>query len=225
MTQAAYKSWTGTVEDDESMGDSHVVSWQAIIDNIVEADLSGLDVLDFGCNQGKFLRQLYAQKPFKSGTGIDLAADTIEKAGTKITKEPISYAVSGDPSSLGKTFDLAFSHEVLYLIPDLKQHAQQMHKALKPGGCYYIALGAHTHNPMWERWHKIVTEFSPVPPQNYSAEMIADAFTATGFKAYAQKMPCRGFLNYNPASRYYEHFYEKLTYYFENFVLFRMVRT
>ncbi len=224
MTQAAYKSWTGTVEDDESMGDSHIVSWQAIIDHMVEDDISRYDVLDFGCNQGNFLRQLYAQKPFKSAIGIDLAADTIEKAKSRIRQEPISYAVSGDPRTPGKSFDLAFSHEVLYLIPDLNAHAKQMFAALKPGGAYYIALGAHTENPMWPRWHKIVSEFSPVPPQNYSAESIAAAFADEGFKVFAQKMPCRGFLNYNPASRYYEHFYEKLTYYFENFVLFRMVK-
>ena len=43
------------------------------------------------------------------------------------------------------------------------------------------------------------------------------------FKVFAQKMPCPGFLGFNPSSRYYESFYEKLTYYFENFILFRMV--
>lgn len=221
----AYKSWSGTVEDDDSMGDSHVVSWQAIIDNIAEPDLSKADILDFGCNQGKFLRQLYGQKPFRSAVGIDLAADTVAKAQSRISNEPISYQVSGNPAQLGKTFDLAFSHEVLYLLPDLDDHAAKMRKALKDGGAYYIALGAHMENPLWSRWYDIVKEFSPVSPQNYGAEDIAAAFTRQGFKVSAQKMPCRGFLAYNPASRYYASFYEKLTYYFENFVLFRMQKS
>lgn len=220
-----YKSWSGTVADDYSMGDSHVVSWQAIIDNIVEPDLSGVDILDFGCNQGKFLRQLYAQKPFNSGTGIDLAADTVAAAQSRITNEPIFYEVSGNPAELSKTFDLAFSHEVLYLLPDLDAHAANMRKSLNDNGAYYIALGAHTDNPLWPRWYDIVKEFSPVSPQNYSTEDIAAAFARNGFMVSAQKMPCRGFLAYNPASRYYAHFYEKLTYYFENFVLFRMQKS
>ena len=111
----------------------------------------------------------------------------------------------------------------MYLLPDLEAHAAQMARALKPGGSYYIALGAHADNPMWPRWHTLITEFSPVRPQTYSAEDIGAAFSKNGFDAYAQKMPCTGFLKYDQ-SRYYKNFYEKLSYYQDHFILFRMIR-
>jgi predicted rRNA methylase YqxC with S4 and FtsJ domains len=40
---------------------------------ILETDLSDRAILDFGCNQGGFLRFLYSQRPFKRGVGVDLA--------------------------------------------------------------------------------------------------------------------------------------------------------
>lgn len=217
-----YDSWTGSVDSDTDMGNSHYVSWQGLIDKMTEKDLSDKSILDFGCNQGGFLRYLYQQRPFAKAVGMDLAAQTVASANARISVEPIRYIVSGNPADAQEKFDIIFSHEVVYLLPDLAQHAHDIADALNDGGVYYIALGAHTDNPMWPRWHKLISAFSPVPPQNYSVEDIARSFHENGFIATAQKMPCTGFLQYKPNATYYNTFYEKLTYYIDNFVLFRM---
>lgn len=231
MTQPnviSYKSWTPTVQDDVAMGDAHYVSWQALIDNITEQDLTGMRVLDYGCNQGHFLRHLYKQMPFASGLGVDPASDTIEKAQSLVTNEPITYKVSANAAEAkemaGETFDIAFSHEVVYLIPDLNEHARQIKEALKEGGSYYIALGAQADNPLWPRWKELVAEFSPVAPQSYTADDICSAFMEEGFDVFAQRVSAKGFLKYGKKSSYYESFYEKLSFYFEDFILFKMVK-
>jgi hypothetical protein len=46
---------------------------------------------------------------------------------------PLSYHVASEVAALGRRFDLAFSHEVLYLLPDLAAHARDMAAVLKPG--------------------------------------------------------------------------------------------
>ena len=231
MTQPnaiSYKSWTPTVQDDVAMGDAHYVSWQALIDNITDTDLSGKNVLDYGCNQGHFLRHLYEQFPFASALGIDPASETIEKAQSLVTDQPITYKVSGNasdaPKLSGHQFDIAFSHEVVYLLPDLNVHAQEMKEALKPGGSYYIALGAHADNPLWPRWKKLVSEFSPVEPQSYTTDDICSAFMDEGYNVFAQRIPARGFLKYGKKSSYYETFYEKMSFYLEDFILCKMVK-
>lgn len=43
-------------------------------------------------------------------------------------------------------FDIAFSHEVIYLIEDIAQHAADMLRVLKPGGVYYAVTGCQFDN-------------------------------------------------------------------------------
>ncbi len=220
----AYQAWTGSVDDDASMGEAHDVSWQGLIDLIQENDLGAATILDFGCNQGGFLRQLYRQKPFKAGVGIDRAAASVAAAQARAGALPLRYLVSGEPAQAGRDFDLAFSHEVLYLLPDLGAHARAMAAVLKPGGVYYIALGAHADNPAWPRWRELVKAFSPVAPQDYTLDDVARAFAGNGFAVQAQAMQCRRFVSYAPQSRYFTSFREHIRYYLDHFYVFRCRR-
>ena len=91
----------------------------------------------------------------------------------------------------------------MYLIPDLKAHAKEIYDSLKPGGVYYVAIGEYTDNPLWERWYKTVSEFSPVPPQNYSLQDMAEAFGESGFDVSVRRMVCDGFLPYDYTDKKY----------------------
>ena len=45
---------------------------------------------------------------------------------------PIEYKVADTRrAALGRTFDFAFSHEVIYLLPDLAEHARDIKAALQ----------------------------------------------------------------------------------------------
>ena len=85
----------------------------------VPHDLHEATVLDYGCNQGGFLRMLYDRHPYKSAVGIDIARELVARADLLKGHRPVEHKVTDSAASLGRTFDYAFSHEVIYLLRDL----------------------------------------------------------------------------------------------------------
>ena len=55
----------------------------------------------------------------KGAVGIDIARRSVARAELLKGHRPIEYKVGDKAAALGRTFDFAFSHEVLYLLPDL----------------------------------------------------------------------------------------------------------
>ncbi len=194
-----------SVEGEMDMEDGHGPSWQALIDHIAEPELGDLDILDYGCNRGGFLRRLYLNKPFAHGHGVDIATDSLADAEARKGPAPLSFSHVDMLPEYESRFHIAFSHEVLYLLPDLDDHARTIHKALKPGGVYYAAIGEYAENPLWPRWKDIVAEFSPVPPQTYSLQDMALAFQQAGFAVSVRRMVCDGFLPYDAHEGKYLH--------------------
>lgn len=186
-----------TPEGEQNMQEGHGPSWRALINRMEEKDLTGRYVLDYGCNRGGFLRMLHKMKPFAGGLGVDIAEESLAYARDNSAGVPCEYAHIDALAEKTEAFDFAFSHEVLYLLPDLHAHARQIHKALKPGGVYYVAIGEYTENPLWERWEKIVSEFSPVPPYTYSLQDMARAFQDNGFDVAVRRLVCDEFLPYD----------------------------
>ena len=76
MTQAAstpfIETWYVDPKAEDAMSDGHAPIWRHLIGLVPETDLSGLTVLDFGCNQGGFLRMLHTMRPFRRALGIDI---------------------------------------------------------------------------------------------------------------------------------------------------------
>ena len=95
MTIEPYETWwNDPSEDEQRMEDSHVPHWKKIIDAIVERDLTASSVLDFGCNQGGFLRLLYRERLFAYGLGVDLARRSVEIANERKAGLPVDYVVA-----------------------------------------------------------------------------------------------------------------------------------
>lgn len=212
-----------SLEGEESMAEGHEPAWQALISYVQEKDLSDKRVLDFGCNRGGFLKALYQSLPYKDALGVDIADESVVYANQNKGKVPCRYAHSRVLANEKSSFDVAFSHEVVYLLPDIIAHAQEMRSVLKTGGVYYLAIGEYAENPLWERWKKTVAAFSPVPPQTYSLQDIAKAFQNNGFSVSVRKMVCDGFLPYDASDDKYLHNpMELLDFMTQYMILFRL---
>ncbi len=207
------------------MGSHHGPMWRHFIDKIPEHDLSTKTVLDFGCNQGGFLRTLYAARPFKFGLGVDIAVESVRRANELKGDMPLDYRIADQLSDWSGRFDIAFSYEVLYLLPDLAAHARQIREVLREGGTYYAVIGCHADNPLWPRWRGLIAETTNLPVQDYSPDDCASAFISSGFEVAARKFGYDGFVPVDEQSQYYATVVERLTYADEVKVLFRMVKS
>ena len=132
------RTWNRNAADEEAMGAAHAPIWRRMINVSIHEDLRPSTVLDYGCNQGGFLRMLYDRHPFKAAVGIDIARESVDRAELLKGHRPIDYEVSETASTLGRTFDFAFSHEVLYLLPDLAAHAADAHLLPQPNNRHLV---------------------------------------------------------------------------------------
>ena len=217
-------TWHTNPGGDDGMGEAHTPVWRRMIEVSGLGDLSNSDVLDFGCNQGGFLRLLHATHRFRSGVGIDIARDSVARAEALKGDRPLSYHVGSQVAPLGRRFDLAFSHEVLYLLPDLAAHARDMAEALRPGASYIAAMGCHRDMPLWPRWRELIASMSTVKVQDHSLEDVAVAFADAGFGVAARSLQLEGFLPVSLGNRHYPRIIDLIRYYTIDKVLFRFTR-
>ncbi len=219
-------SWMKSPEEDAAMQEEHLPYWQAMIKSMPEQDLTRMTILDFGCNQGGFLQLLFNLRPFKAAVGIDAVDSAIEIARKKCAGLPVEFKVDTSVGRFKAHFDLAFSHEVLYLLPDLSFHAREMFTALKTEGIYYASMGAHLENPLWPRWRRYLKHQANIPPQDYSLEDVVEAFISAGFEVEARRFRIEAFHPYNPETDkiYYPSLMAKLDYFDRDKILFRFVK-
>lgn len=217
-------TWNRNPADEEAMGAAHAPIWRRMVDVSVPHDLSGSTILDYGCNQGGFLRLLYDRQPFKSAVGLDIARESVARADLLKGHRPIEYRVGDSAANLGRTFDFAFSHEVLYLLPDLDQHASDMRAALRVGGAYVAAMGCHTDSSVWPRWRQLISETSSILIYDHSLEAVARTFTEQGFSVSVRPLDLDAFMPVTVGSPYFPKVVDQLRYYSQDKVLFRFVR-
>jgi SAM-dependent methyltransferase len=205
------------------MAEGHAPIWRHLINLLLEKDLSTFSIVDFGCNQGGFLRLLHAMRPFRRALGIDIARKSIERADALKADMPIQYQVASDLAGREGEFDLAFSHEVIYLISDIDRHAAELWRALRPRGVYYAVTGCHTDNPLWPRWRGFIAEKTNTTVQDRSISDYAQSFAAAGFAVSARKLGFTGFIPY-AEDGWMPNYAEALQYYTETKIVFRLVK-
>ncbi len=218
-------TWNRNPAEEEAMGAVHAPIWRRMIDVSVPHDLHDSTILDYGCNQGGFLRMLYDRHPFKSAVGIDIARESVARADLLKGHRPIDYKITDSAASVGRSFDYAFSHEVLYLLENLAAHANDMKAALRPGGAYVAAMGCHTDSAVWPRWRKLIADTSSIPLFDHSLDAVAQAFSATGFTVAVRPLDLDAFMPVTVGSAYFPKVVDQLRYYSQDKVLFRFVRT
>jgi SAM-dependent methyltransferase len=180
--------WRGAAED-AAMQDEHGFIWLAMLDTI-DVDLAGKRVLDAGCNRGGFLRLLADRCAIAEGFGYDPAAGAVEDARRLAGERPLRFEAADTVPTGWGGFDVAFSHEVLYLLHDLPAHAAAIFGALAPGGVYYAVLGMHASSPLMVEWHAANAAEMDMP-ELYAIDDVVARFKAAGFEAAASRLAMR----------------------------------
>ncbi len=170
--------WRGAAED-AAMQDEHGFIWRAMLDT-VDTDLAERRVLDAGCNRGGFLRLLVDAEGIAEGYGYDPASGAIADARRLAGDRPLTFEVADTVPATWGGFDVAFSHEVLYLLEDLPSHAARVFGALKPSGSYFAVMGVHAGSPLMSAWHAADAVELGLP-RLYDLDEVARTFEDTGF--------------------------------------------
>ncbi len=215
--------WATSQAHEDEMNDDHAMLWRRMIALMAEQDLTGRTVLDFGCNQGGFLRLLHGLRPYQRAVGVDIATESVALAVARRGLVPADYRVATDLAEFPETFDIAFSHEVLYLLEDIGAHAREIHAALKPGGVYYAAIGCHADGPEWPRWRDLIQTYSSLPVHGRSLDSYAEAFRTAGFQVFARRFAVDEFIRIG-ASDAFATVGEQLDYYTSVKTLFRLIK-
>ncbi|HFS8989036.1 class I SAM-dependent methyltransferase [Serratia marcescens] len=216
-------TWYRDPRAEEAMADGHAPIWRHLIGLVPENELSGVKVLDFGCNQGGFLRLLYQLRPFQQGLGVDIARRSVDEANRLKGHLPVVYQTDTRLNGWDDHFDIAFSHEVIYLIDDIAQHAADILRVLKPGGVYYAVTGCHTGNPLWPQWRERVAAETHTVVQDRSLADYARIFSAAGFQVSARRLGFSGFVPYEPDG-WMPDIAAAIDYYWHTQTVFRLVK-
>jgi SAM-dependent methyltransferase len=206
------------------MQDEHGFLWQAMLDTI-DVDLDGRRVLDAGCNQGGFLRLLVDRARIAEGYGYDPASDAVDDARRLAGSRPLTFeTASAVPSSWGG-FDVAFSHEVLYLLRDLPEHAATMFSALHDGAPYFAAMGVHAGSRLMSSWYQANAGALELP-RLYDLDEVAQAFERAGFEVSVGRLAVRfvPVSAHRPGHEDQHDLLDWLDYYNRDKVLFRFTR-
>jgi hypothetical protein len=121
--------------------------------------------------------------------------------------------------------DIAFCHEVLYLISSLDEHAGAIARVLKTCGIYYAAIGCHTANPLWPRWRELIAQSTSLPVFDYSLDDYALAFWRAGFRVDMRPCQINDFVAIKPDNPYFPTAYDSLEYHATVKTIIRATRT
>jgi SAM-dependent methyltransferase len=218
----SYATWHTEPNGDTAMALSHHRYWRHFIETVPERNFSSKTILDFGCSRGGFRRLLHALRPFRRGIGIDIASESVAAADAAKGDLPLRFEVATDLVPWADTIDVAFSYEVIYLLPDLKMHAGQMYRVLRDGGIYYAVTGCHTENPLWPKWRHLIGSNSNAPVQDYSPQDCIEAFAAAGFDVSVKRFGFDGFVSATKDRKYYPSVLDAIAYPAEYKLLFRL---
>ncbi|HTU87008.1 MAG TPA: methyltransferase domain-containing protein [Solirubrobacteraceae bacterium] len=210
----AHAYWQ-SADEDAVMQEEHVFMWRAMLATI-DIDLTGRRVLDAGCNRGGFLRLLASEAGIAAGSGFDPAPAAVADARRLAGEYPLTFEVADTVPAGWEGFEVAFSHEVLYLLHDVGAHAHAMHRSLAPGAVYYAVTGVHAGSPRMADWHERNAEELGMPPL-YTLDDFARAFTDAGFTVAAARLK----MGFVPVSGHTPNLAAGLEYFYEHKVMLR----
>lgn len=172
------------------MSAEHRFLWRSLFQASRPWMSAGMRVLDLGCGDGGMLRYLLRGDGDWPGCACSLALgidrpemDAVLRsaaASAGISGLPIVYT-SASPESFPAQFDLALSHEVIYLLPDLRHAFRGLRTALRPGGVAVLVTGCHRENRLYDRW-RIALAREGVDARDYGADDYVRALEDAGFE-------------------------------------------
>lgn len=171
------------------MQEEHGFIWRSMLETM-DIDLGGARVLDVGCNRGGFLRLLADSAGIAAGYGYDPASGAVEDARRLAGARPLTFETADTVPAGWRGFDVAFSHEVLYLVADLAAHARALFDALSPGCPYFAVMGVHAGSRLMAVWHGEKAGDLSLPPLRQLDE-VADVFGEAGFGVEVARLRLR----------------------------------
>lgn len=173
--------WLENSNGDQEMEDSHQRGWENVMALIDEKDILNKDILDFGCNQGKFLRLIFDKTSFNRGYGIDIAKNAIHIAKLRVGNYPIHYTQAEDARTLNKSFHTVISTSVLYLIDDLDAHFKMIFDVLHKKGVYYASFADQTNNPSFKFMKEKIDRYGATKMQGKTLTEVVDTLIKNNF--------------------------------------------
>jgi SAM-dependent methyltransferase len=215
--------WLGAAED-EAMQEEHGFLWRALLDT-VDIDVTRRRVLDAGCNRGGFLRLLVDEFGISEGYGYDPASGAIDDARRLAGERPLTFETAVAVPNGWAGFDIAFSHEVLYLLHDLASHAVEMSAALEPGASYFAVMGVHAGSRLMSAWHDSAAADLALP-RLYDLDEVVGVFEGAGFEVSVSRLKI-GFVPVSAGRGGHQHrrgLVDWLDYYGQDKVVLRFTR-
>jgi len=180
--------WREPDAGDEALEDSHKEFWDDFITNAIDVDFTAKKILDFGCNQGGLLSRIHQLMPFMQAVGVDIAEQSIEKAKARSKNLPIKFLALDNIQSLDKDFDYAISSAVIYLIEDMRNHADQIYDRLKPGGVYFAWHADYISDKRYVATQEAINQYAAIKCSQNTVDDIIAAFQSAGFKVFVKRM-------------------------------------
>ena len=120
-------------------------------------DVAGLRIVDVGCGNGYFAREMAARGA--RVTGVDISSGMIDNARRLERENPlgIEYVVAdaADLESLGiEPFDMATSCVALQDMPDLGRVFQSVRRSLRPGGRFVPSITHPCSDTPFRAWER-----------------------------------------------------------------------
>jgi SAM-dependent methyltransferase len=157
---------------------------------------TGKTVLDFGSGNGKFLPLFRLMDNLHSGIGVEMDVELIKASKKNYEDDQIKFFNEEKLIDYSNYFDVVYSQEVLYTIPDLRDHAEKIFNCLKDGGYYFSTMGSHIENPLWSHRRAIITEEEKYSVNDYSIEEVTEIFYQVGFEVGLKRLPVDYFIIY-----------------------------
>lgn len=150
---------------------------------------SASKILDFGSGGGGFLKLVDLVLPGKNLTGIEIDDGLVSKCQEACLSN-FSFINYREMNSLGDgSFDISFSQEVIYTLPDVKQHAEEIFRVLRGGGYYIASMGCHIENPTWPKRRSAIRSSEKYYAYDYSLDEVARVFYDVGFRVSIKRLP------------------------------------
>jgi len=111
--------------------------------------------LDIGCGNGYTVRWAAAIATGGRAVGIDVSPAMIERAQQRSADHAnVAFHTAEFPTALlaDGSFDVIFSMEVFYYLPDLEGALDATHRLLKPGGTFACAVDFYGENVASHDW-------------------------------------------------------------------------
>lgn len=146
-------------------------------------------ILDFGCGTGGFLQLFDFILPERELTGVEIDNDLIVKCQANHAANFSFLTYQNINSLLDGEFDVAFSQEVIYTLPDIALHAEEIFRVLREGGYYIVSMGCHIENPTWAHRRSKIRSSEKYYAYDYTLDEVAKAFYDAGFRVSVKRLP------------------------------------